>query len=48
VIGRIYFGVGARCDKWLCAVNGFGSRQADTREEAMAALKTQYLRGRVP
>lgn len=43
-IGRMYPGAGARLDKWLWALEGFGSRLAETREEAMAALKAEWER----
>lgn len=43
VIGRIYFGAGARADKWIWAVNGVGSALCDSLDEAKARLKVAYL-----
>lgn len=44
IIGRIYDHAGAAQDKWLWAMENFGSRLADTREEAMAAFKAQWAK----
>jgi hypothetical protein len=44
VIGRIYDQAGAGQHQWLWAIEGFGSRLADTSEEAMAAFKAAWER----
>jgi hypothetical protein len=44
VIGRIYDQAGAGQQQWLWAIDGFGSRLANTRENAMAAFRTEWER----
>lgn len=43
-VGRMYEGVWTGQERWLWAMEGFGSRLADTREEAMAAFKAEWER----
>lgn len=41
-IGRIYSGVGSLGSKWMWALNGWGSVQADDLEDAKQKLRRQF------